>query len=137
MEKENIKDRFKIFLKYLGIGQGKFESITEIGNGTINNIKDGISSPKLAKIVETYPNLNIDWLLTGKGNMLKQVDQPSGIDIDVTGHQNRFANISSGSIHQTGINQNEDMICIPRSTYEMMINTIESLQKIIEKLTNK
>lgn len=79
--KETIKDRFVIFLKHLGIGQGKFEKITGIGNGTINNIKDGISSPKLAKIAETYPELNIEWLITGYGNMLKNIsDMPQVSD---------------------------------------------------------
>lgn len=76
--KETIKERFTLFLKYLGIGQGKFEKITDIGNGTINNIKDGISTPKLAKISEAYPELNIEWLITGNGTMLKtsQVSEP-------------------------------------------------------------
>lgn len=69
---ETIKDRFIEYLKHLGIGQGKFEKNTGIGNGTINNIKDGISSPKLAKISLTYPDLNIEWLITGNGEMLKE-----------------------------------------------------------------
>jgi hypothetical protein len=68
---ENIKYRILVFLKYLGIGQGKFEANCGIGNGTINNIKDGISSPKLEKILNTYPELNMDWLISGKGDMLK------------------------------------------------------------------
>jgi hypothetical protein len=69
---DNIKQRLITFLKHLGIGQGKFEKNTGIGNGTVNNIKDGISSPKLAKILERYPELNIEWLLTGEGEMLKK-----------------------------------------------------------------
>ena len=66
-----IKERFKEFLKHLKIGQGKFEANCGIGNGTINNIKDGISSPNLEKISNRYPQISLDWLITGKGEMLK------------------------------------------------------------------
>ena len=68
---ENFKERLLQFLKYLKIGQGKFESNCRIGNGTVNNIRDGISSPNLEKISNRYPELSMDWLITGKGEMLK------------------------------------------------------------------
>lgn len=81
MEENNIKGRFTEFLSYLGIGQGKFEKMTGIGNGTINNIKNGISTPKLEKIIEAYPNLNIEWLITGEGNMLKKEQPETNINL--------------------------------------------------------
>jgi hypothetical protein len=76
---DNIKQRLIMFLKHLGIGQGKFEKNTDIGNGTVNNIKDGIGSPKLAKIITCYPELNIKWLLTGEGKMLNTHIQTDGL----------------------------------------------------------
>lgn len=70
MEENNFKNRLKEFLAYLKIGQGKFETNCSISNGTVNNIKDGISTPNLERIVTTYPELNVIWLLTGRGEML-------------------------------------------------------------------
>lgn len=70
--KNNIKERIIEFLAYLDIGQGKFEKNCGISNGTVNNIKDGVSSPNIYKIVKRYPELNLDWLITGEGEMLKQ-----------------------------------------------------------------
>ncbi|MDR2683905.1 MAG: hypothetical protein LBB53_00810 [Prevotellaceae bacterium] len=67
----NIKTRFILFLKYLGIGQTQFEKKCDISRGTINNIKDGVSSPNLKKVIETYPELSLEWLVTGKGEMLR------------------------------------------------------------------
>jgi hypothetical protein len=37
---------------------------------------------KLELIIEKYPNLNIEWLLTGKGEMLKPDIEKSEINVD-------------------------------------------------------
>ncbi|WP_099465603.1 hypothetical protein [Parabacteroides provencensis] len=69
---ETIKDRLIKFLAYLNIGQGKFEKNCGLSNGTVNNIKKGgITTQKIEKILFAYPNLNIDWLITGRGEMEK------------------------------------------------------------------
>lgn len=69
---ETIKDRLIKFLAYLKIGQGKFEKNCGLSNGTVNNIKEGgITTQKVEKILLAYPNLNIDWLITGRGEMEK------------------------------------------------------------------
>lgn len=72
---DNIKDRFKELLKILGIGQKAFEIKCGMGNGTINNIKNGISSPNLEKIISTYPEINIEWIISGKGTPLKKENE--------------------------------------------------------------
>ena len=51
------------------MGQTKFELFTEITPGTINKIKDGISTTTLAKIIIKCPELNVRWLLLGEGDM--------------------------------------------------------------------
>ena len=77
---ENIKDRIIRFQKFTGLGQGKFEATCGISNGTINNIKDGISSPNVSKIASAYPNLDLNWLITGHGEMLKAKASTSETD---------------------------------------------------------
>ena len=66
----SVKDRIKAFLEYLNISQGKFEGITGLSNGAINNIGEGISTRTLNKITAKYPQLNTAWVLTGVGEML-------------------------------------------------------------------
>ncbi len=58
------------FLKHKGIGQTKFESIAGLSRGYINNIKGSIGTTILNKISNAFPDLNIEWLLTGEGEML-------------------------------------------------------------------
>lgn len=69
------KERLLKFLAYLDIGQTKFEEKVGLSRGLINNIKGSISTASQQKIAKAYPELNITWLLTGEGEMLKSAPQ--------------------------------------------------------------
>lgn len=69
----NHKERLKEFLTYKDIGQNKFADNVGISAGYINNLKDSIGSKIINKISGAYPELNIGWLLTGEGEMLKDI----------------------------------------------------------------
>jgi hypothetical protein len=42
-----------------------------LSNGYINNIRVSIQPKTLDKIIAHYPELNIEWLITGQGEMIK------------------------------------------------------------------
>lgn len=67
----DIKDRISEFIKHKSITIAEFERNVELANGYIKKIKGSIGSDKLNNIASYYPDLNIDWLITGKGSMLK------------------------------------------------------------------
>ncbi|MDD4972600.1 MAG: hypothetical protein PHT07_24475 [Paludibacter sp.] len=69
----NIKYRFKQVADYYGLSIRKFEEKCNLGGGNISNIGDGgsVGADKLSKISDNCPEINIDWLLSGKGRMLK------------------------------------------------------------------
>lgn len=71
MEDSNTKKRLAQFLEYLKIGQAKFAENIGVSRGFANNIGDSIRRENLEKIARVYPILNISWLLTGEGPMLK------------------------------------------------------------------
>lgn len=74
--KENAKDRLLQFLDYKGIGQNKFEKAVGLSIGYINKLRHEPSPTKLRLIINTYPELDENWLLTGEGDMLKS-DTPT------------------------------------------------------------
>ncbi len=62
-------DRLKLFIKSKGLGQTKFEERVGFSRGYISKVKTSIGADKLSNIVEAFPDLNLDWLITGKGIM--------------------------------------------------------------------
>lgn len=78
---ERVIDRLLTFIKYLkesgnDIKSAKaFEEKCGLSNSYIANIKKGngsVGSDMLSKIIFAFPKLNIEWLCSGNGEMLKQ-----------------------------------------------------------------
>ena len=67
----SVKQRLLEFIKREGLSQSRFEKAVGLSNGYVNNISKGIGADKLQRITEKFPYLNAEWLLTGKGEMLK------------------------------------------------------------------
>lgn len=69
----SVKQRLIDFINKKGISQRKFESSVGLSNGYINSLRHSPSADKLNTIIDTYPEINRNWLLTGEGNMLKDI----------------------------------------------------------------
>lgn len=69
MEK-TVKQRLVEYLKFKGIGQNRFEKQAGLSTGYINKLRKEPSPTKLRGIINAAPDLNEQWLLTGKGEML-------------------------------------------------------------------
>lgn len=67
----SVKSRVKAFCEHLGISTSAFEKSIGVSNGYVNSISKSIGLEKISAILEKYSTLNIEWLLTGKGDMLK------------------------------------------------------------------
>lgn len=74
---ERVIDRLILFqqsVKDIIGGQNKFETHIGLSTGYISNMKKnngGISSDVMLKLKDKFSNLNLDWLITGEGPMLK------------------------------------------------------------------
>lgn len=68
---QKVKDRLFEFIAYLGLNNSAFEKKCGLSNGYIRNFKGNLGGKKLEDILIAFPQLNKDWLLFGKGSMLK------------------------------------------------------------------
>lgn len=66
----NTKERFIEYLKYKKIGQTNFESKAGLSRGTISQ-KSGFSATSIEKIAAACSDLNLEWLIKGEGEMIK------------------------------------------------------------------
>ncbi|MCH3995040.1 MAG: transcriptional regulator [Prevotella sp.] len=65
-----IKQRILFFAGTLGISKRDFYAKIGVSRGTLES-KTGITEDVMAKFIATYPEVNNDWLITGKGDMIK------------------------------------------------------------------
>jgi hypothetical protein len=84
----NTIERLKSYLKYEGIREGNFCKSISASNGYVNSIYKGIGSDKRDLIIEKYPDLNMDWLLTGRGEMTLPDSNPILDDEKISRNQN-------------------------------------------------
>lgn len=67
-------DRLKQYIDYKGLRQTPFEASVGLSNGYIGKQlkrEAGVGEEILVKIIDNCPDLNAEWLITGKGSMLK------------------------------------------------------------------
>lgn len=74
-----IKERILAYLDFKGIKKVDFFDATSIKDSNFKgkNLQSQIGGDMIVKILTTYPDLSAEWLLTGKGDMLKN-DAPVG-----------------------------------------------------------
>lgn len=127
IENQTVKERLLTFIKYLGIGQAKFERECGLSNGYVNNIRVSIQPAKLQSIAQQYPELNPGWLMTGEGEMLRSDN------IQMIG------NVSSGSTLQ-GVNVRGSDIHINPNAYDTLLKIVEANQettRVFQSQTDK
>lgn len=74
-----ISDRLILLAKKLGFDNvNKFEIASELPTGYVRKAKV-ITKPRQMQLQSIYPNVNIEWLLSGKGEMLHENNVPPTI----------------------------------------------------------
>lgn len=66
-----IKQRILQYAEYLGVSKRDFYKAIGVSRGTLES-KTGITEDVLAKFIAIYKNVDIEWLLTGRGSMLRK-----------------------------------------------------------------
>lgn len=70
-EKSIVRDRLKEFIAYCGISVRQFQIAAGLSNSFVASIDQSIAPKSQVKIISAFPDLNMGWLLTGEGTMLK------------------------------------------------------------------
>jgi transcriptional regulator with XRE-family HTH domain len=91
--------RLKEFIDYKKLKVSTFEKKVGMSNASISKpLKSGgtIGADKLENIVQIFPELNTEWLLTGKGEMIKKpqpyppAEKYSELEDELQDYKNRF-----------------------------------------------
>ena len=71
-----IKEKILQYIDFMNVSKYKFYQDSGITRGVLDK-ESGISEDNIAKFIAYAPNVNLDWLLNGKGEMLKTKDAES------------------------------------------------------------
>lgn len=78
----SIKDRFKMIMDREGLTAGAFAESIGVAQATISHIlgprNKYPSTEVILRLHQRYSDINLEWLLTGQGNMSNNSTQPAG-----------------------------------------------------------
>lgn len=85
-----VKERLTQYLEIKKISKSEFGRVVGVSSAYVSSITRTISPRILKTIGLKYPDLNIEWLLTGEGEMLKGQSGHTVVTGDVSGNGNHF-----------------------------------------------
>ena len=74
-----MKQRITEYLKVKGISKLDFANTIGVSHSYLTSMRKGMPTSKLALVQSNYPDLNIEWLVTGRGNMLNTPQQAMSV----------------------------------------------------------
>lgn len=111
----SLQERLNTFILSLGISTQAFERQCNISAGTASRLSVKSYGTTFHKIAQAYPQLNMNWLKTGEGEMLNPAPQEHykvGIGIgNQRGGNNDFKIEIKEDSAQEGIKEEERLIC--------------------------
>lgn len=74
-----IKSRLCKFIEYKGLNNKQFEEAAGLSSGTVARFRDSSRFSTYLRIASTFPELSMDWLKSGEGEMLKSETDKSSL----------------------------------------------------------
>ncbi len=72
--KQTSAERIKLYILKKGLSKSAFYEASGLSNGFLDKTHN-IGSDKIEKILKAYPDINLEWIITGKGEMLVKANK--------------------------------------------------------------
>lgn len=120
------KERLLDFIAHKNMIVSEFERICGLSNGYVGNMKNTVGRKGLNEIRRAFPDLNPEWLLTGRGEMINPI---SGITQNQNGGNH---NSQTVTLAQTDVSRFIDEISAQRRMTEKAQEQIDRLLTLLE-----
>lgn len=67
-----VAQRLLAYIERQGLTRNKFYEISGVANNSIGPDKKDLSSKTIEKTIKVFPDINLYWLISGKGNMNRE-----------------------------------------------------------------
>lgn len=124
-----VKERLIRFIKSIRFTQKEFCDSIGVCRSYVSTIRQSLAPEKLSAISVQYPELNIEWLLTGKGEMLNSGRAVSGsVVVTNNGHINGNNNMNVTHTHSSSAEQSDE---------DVPMSEVEEIPVVPRKLYNE
>lgn len=142
MSETTINQRLNFLLNALGMKAGPFSRALGVSETTVRNYVDRTSKPSseiLEKIVNTFKQVNLIWLVTGEGEPFLQEDKNSFNNVLGTNYGHSNQNISTGSPkhHISDSNASQYIASDTNNLEEKLRAAEETIQLLKSQLQDK
>ena len=133
-----IRDRFKMIMEREGLAAGAFAESIGASQATISHILSGRNNPSveiMLRVHQRYEDINLEWLLTGKGNMSNSQESTQPLSNSINCAENRKETLLESTAKREKSTVNQEIIYKerpPRKITEIRIffddNTYETFK---------
>ncbi len=128
----SVAERIKAFCQARHITVARFEREAGLSNGYTSQLKSAPGPGKRMQIAAAFPELNVGWLLTGEGEMIRP---PQAIG-DVSNSTVVGANVS-GNGNLISHNDMADMIRLQLGYQDLLKKKDEQIDRLLALLEKK
>ncbi len=127
-ESQSVKERLIFYLEAKHLTKSAFGSSIGASSSFVDSIRSSIQPERLERIMDTYPDLDIVWLLTGRGTMEKAEapTQPTTTPTPFDVHHNGVVNINTLNDKMDSILQELDEM---KEERKRLLTIIENLSR--------
>ena len=127
MEKlDTVKERLLEYLKANRITQAEFGRMMGVSTAYVSTMRESLSLDMQKKVKAAFPDLNMQWLLFGEGDMIIK-----GAGTCTQIGQNTYNNNSSSALEKAidEIAEQRKLTAASQSQVDRLLSIIENLQK--------
>lgn len=134
-----MNERIIKFIDTLNISISEFERKCGLSNGAVSKMTDNTRITTIERISKTYPQLNIAWLRTGEGEMLKTSNTQSSTGDNSPNILGNGNSVNSTSTIDKALNEIAEQRKLVSKAQEQLSKSQEQIDKllaVIDKMSN-
>jgi len=135
---EKIRERLNEFLAVVDLSKRKFQEDIGVSPAYFANAVNNISPRVIQRIKKAHPELNVEWLQTGQGNMFAEGFENNTINIDVSEDNSVHGDNSVGGKNNKITRKGDDkLIDVILSQQQSLAKSQEQIDRLLQLFESK
>lgn len=136
---DDVKQRLELYLDTVGVSKSEFGRKVGVSSAFVSSIRKSIQPDKIKRIADSYPDLDIGWLMTGDGSMLRTFQSSPAVTASAPHAVAAGHDVTVGQPQQATptIDKALDEVAAQRRLVAKCQEQIDRLLSLLEKMQQK